>query len=130
MNFRLAISAELRGAVDDGDRRRAIQRQSRALLERTPRCGPVTARSSGWAGSTSSSATRKTWSLAELGGDVQSVGFKSALPLGMGGSSLCPEVLAKTFGPQPGFPELHIVDSTDPAQVMAACEEVDLAKPW
>jgi len=67
-------------------------------------------------------------SLAELGGDVQSVGYKSALLLGMGGSSLCPEVLAKTFGQQPGFPELRIVDSTDPAQIMAACDEVDLGE--
>jgi glucose-6-phosphate isomerase len=67
-------------------------------------------------------------SLAELGGDVQSVGYKSALLLGMGGSSLCPEVLAKTFGQQPGFPELRIVDSTDPAQVMAVCDEVDLGE--
>ena len=46
----------------------------------------------------------------------------------MGGSSLCPEVLAKTFGQRPGFPELHIVDSTDPAQVKAACDAVDLAE--
>ncbi len=46
----------------------------------------------------------------------------------MGGSSLCPEVLAKTFGQQPGFPALHIVDSTDPAQVMAACDEVNLGE--
>jgi glucose-6-phosphate isomerase len=67
-------------------------------------------------------------SLAELGGDVRSAGFKTALLLGMGGSSLCPEVLAKTFGQQPEFPELYIVDSTDPAQVMAACEGVDLGK--
>jgi glucose-6-phosphate isomerase len=67
-------------------------------------------------------------SLAELGGDVHSAGFKSALLLGMGGSSLCPEVLAKTFGPQEGFPVLHIVDSTDPAQVLAACAAVDLGK--
>jgi glucose-6-phosphate isomerase len=67
-------------------------------------------------------------SLAVLGGDVRSASFKSALLLGMGGSSLCPEVLAKTFGPQPGFPELMIVDSTDPAQVMAACEAVDLGE--
>jgi glucose-6-phosphate isomerase len=67
-------------------------------------------------------------SLAELGGDVRSAGFTSVLLLGMGGSSLCPEVLAKTFGPQPDFPALHIVDSTDPAEVMAAAEEVDLGE--
>jgi glucose-6-phosphate isomerase len=67
-------------------------------------------------------------SMAELGGDVRSAGFKSALLLGMGGSSLCPEVLAKTFGAQVGFPALHIVDSTDPAEVLAACAAVDLGK--
>jgi glucose-6-phosphate isomerase len=50
------------------------------------------------------------------------------LLLGMGGSSLCPEVLAVTFGQQPGFPALHIVDSTDPAQVKAAREKVKLAE--
>jgi glucose-6-phosphate isomerase len=67
-------------------------------------------------------------SFAELGGDLQSAGFQTALLLGMGGSSLCPEVLAKTFGKQPNFPELRIVDSTDPDQVMAACEEVNLGE--
>jgi glucose-6-phosphate isomerase len=65
---------------------------------------------------------------AELAGDIQSAGFKTALLLGMGGSSLCPEVLARTFGKLPGFPELRILDSTDPDQVMAACEEVNLGE--
>jgi glucose-6-phosphate isomerase len=65
---------------------------------------------------------------AELAGDIQSAKFETALLLGMGGSSLCPEVLAKTFGRQRGFPELRVLDSTDPAQVMAACNEVNLAE--
>ena len=67
-------------------------------------------------------------SFAELGGDIESADFETVLLLGMGGSSLCPEVLAKTFGPQPGFPALRIVDSTDPAQVKAACDEVNLGE--
>ena len=46
----------------------------------------------------------------------------------MGGSSLCPEVWKETFGRIPGFPELLILDSTDPAQVKAVEEKVDLAK--
>jgi glucose-6-phosphate isomerase len=62
-----------------------------------------------------------------LAADVKAAGFKSVLLLGMGGSSLCPEVLAVTFGQQAGFPALHIVDSTDPAQVKAARDKVDLA---
>jgi transaldolase/glucose-6-phosphate isomerase len=52
-----------------------------------------------------------------LAADVKSRGFKNAVLLGMGGSSLCPEVLALTFGHQAGFPRLHILDATDPTQV-------------
>ena len=65
---------------------------------------------------------------AELAAEVRSAGFKSALLLGMGGSSLCPEVLAETFGPQSGFPALYIVDSTDPAQVKAVRDKISLAE--
>ena len=63
-----------------------------------------------------------------LAQDIKAAGFQYALLLGMGGSSLCPEVLAETFGQQEGFPRLSIVDSTDPAQVRAAEESVDLKK--
>ncbi len=54
-------------------------------------------------------------------------GFKHALLLGMGGSSLCPEVMRITFGVIPGHPELHVLDSTDPAQVRAVEKKIDLA---
>ncbi|AFL87898.1 glucose-6-phosphate isomerase [Terriglobus roseus DSM 18391] len=67
-------------------------------------------------------------SFAALREDIRSTGFTHALLLGMGGSSLCPEVLSLTYGQQPGFPKLHIVDSTDPAQVAAARAAVDLKK--
>ena len=43
--------------------------------------------------------------------------FKHVVLLGMGGSSLAPEVLADTFGPQDGFPSLIVLDSTDPARI-------------
>jgi len=55
--------------------------------------------------------------LEALAADVRAAGFEKALLLGMGGSSLGPEVLAETFGVQPGHPELFVLDSTDPAQV-------------
>jgi glucose-6-phosphate isomerase len=63
-----------------------------------------------------------------LAEDIRNANFEYALLLGMGGSSLCPEVLAVTFGRQPGFPHLSILDSTDPAQVRAALQSVDLKK--
>jgi glucose-6-phosphate isomerase len=69
---------------------------------------------------------KEVGNLAELGGDIKTGGFKTVLLLGMGGSSLCPEVLAKTFGQQPGFPALHIVDSTNPAQVKAVRDKLNL----
>ncbi len=54
-------------------------------------------------------------------------GFKHVMLLGMGGSSLCPEVFRRTFGKTVGFPELHVLDSTDPATVAALEAKVDLA---
>ena len=59
---------------------------------------------------------------------VRAAGFKHALLLGMGGSSLCPEVFKMTFGVVPGYPELHVLDSTVPAQVRSFEKRVDLAK--
>jgi len=66
--------------------------------------------------------------LNEIAGEVKSAGFSDILLLGMGGSSLCPEVLALTFAQTPGFPRLHILDSTDPAQIRSVEKKVDLAK--
>ena len=59
--------------------------------------------------------------------DVKQAGYKYVMLLGMGGSSLGPEVLAETFGRQPGFPQLLVLDSTDPQQVAAFAAKVDMA---
>jgi transaldolase/glucose-6-phosphate isomerase len=66
--------------------------------------------------------------LQQFATDVKSGGFRDILLLGMGGSSLCPEVLALTFGHTPGFPQLHVLDSTDPAQIKSFESKIDLAK--
>jgi transaldolase / glucose-6-phosphate isomerase len=66
--------------------------------------------------------------LADAAADAAKGGFTHALLLGMGGSSLCPEVLKITFGKQPGHPELHVLDSTDPAQIRSVESQVDLAR--
>jgi transaldolase/glucose-6-phosphate isomerase len=65
--------------------------------------------------------------LQALSEDVKAAGFKHVLLLGMGGSSLCPEVLKKTFGKIAGFPELHVLDSTVPAQVKTSLHKIDPA---
>ena len=58
--------------------------------------------------------------------EVRDAAFAHVLLLGMGGSSLCPEVISKSFGKIEGFPELHVLDSTDPAQVKSFENKVDL----
>jgi len=64
----------------------------------------------------------------DLAEEVKSQGFAHILLLGMGGSSLCPEVLRMTYGKIPSFPELHVLDSTDPAQIKTFENKIDLAK--
>src|SRR5579885_1795335 len=64
----------------------------------------------------------------QLARDVKARGFRHAVLLGMGGSSLCPEVLARTFGHAHGFPELLVLDSTVPAQVRAIENKIDPAR--
>jgi len=59
---------------------------------------------------------------------VKKVGFTDVILLGMGGSSLGPEVLGETFGQQSGWPRFHMLDSTDPAQITAIAQAVDLGK--
>jgi len=66
--------------------------------------------------------------LQQFATEVKKAKFKHVLLLGMGGSSLCPEVLRMTFGKIAGFPELHVLDSTDPVQIKATERKLDLKK--
>jgi glucose-6-phosphate isomerase len=59
---------------------------------------------------------------------IQKAGLTNALLLGMGGSSLAPEVFAKTFGVKPGFLELAVLDSTDPGAVLRFVRELNAQK--
>jgi transaldolase/glucose-6-phosphate isomerase len=66
--------------------------------------------------------------LKKLAAEIKKAKFRHAVLLGMGGSSLCVEVLRLTFGKFGGYPELHVLDSTDPAQVKAVEKKLDLKK--
>ena len=81
----------------------------------------------GWLGITDEQFANvsKLKSFAE---DVKSAGFSDILLLGMGGSSLCPEVLSLTYPQTAGFPRLHILDSTDPAEIQSVEKKMNLAK--
>ncbi len=66
--------------------------------------------------------------LAQFAVEVTKAGFTHVLLLGMGGSSLCPDVLRLTFGEAAGFPRLMVLDTTDPASVRAVEASVDLSR--
>jgi len=66
--------------------------------------------------------------LERLAADVREAGIDDVLLLGMGGSSLAPEVLAKTFGSAPGHPRLRVLDSTHPDAVVACRRNLDPAR--
>ena len=63
-----------------------------------------------------------------LAAEVKEDGFGHIVLLGMGGSSLCPEVFSLTFGRQQGWPELLVLDSTDPAQIRRLRDRIDPAR--
>jgi glucose-6-phosphate isomerase len=129
MSFRFVLPAELRGAVDLA----AADWHSNNKVGRFWQKDPGLWTRDGeenWLGwmDIVERQQKDLASYAGLAADVKATGFKTVLLLGMGGSSLCPEVLSVTFGQQAGFPALHIVDSTDPAQVKAARDKVNLAE--
>jgi transaldolase/glucose-6-phosphate isomerase len=80
-----------------------------------------------WLGWLKSPATANIADYEDFAERVKGQNFSDAVVLGMGGSSLGPEVLAETFAKKPGFPKLHVLDSTDPAQVRSLQASVNLA---
>ena len=69
--------------------------------------------------------------LEGFGEGIRDAGFTTAVVGGMGGSSLAPDVLHRTFGSADGWLDLRVLDSTDPAAVAAAVDDLDpLSTLW
>ena len=64
--------------------------------------------------------------VTEFVDELRAEGYRSAVLLGMGGSSLAPEVMREVLGVREGYLDLHVLDSTDPAAVLAVEAAVDL----
>ncbi len=72
--------------------------------------------------------TREAAALKACAEQARADGIRHVVLLGMGGSSLAPEVFQQTFGNAAGFPELQVLDSTHPAAVKAAQARIDPAR--
>lgn len=70
----------------------------------------------------------KVEELSAFADEIKAAGYTNVIVLGMGGSSLAPEVLAKTFTPSEGYPKLSVLDSTDPDTIASITESIDPAK--
>ena len=126
-NFRLPpdLASSVKTHIDDwranGKVRRLWQRDA-SLWTNTDEANWL-----GWLG-IPADQTARLQDFRKLAEDVKNAGFTHVLLLGMGGSSLCPEVLKMTFGKIAGWPELHVLDSTDPAQVKSFENKIDISK--
>ena len=119
-----AAAGEARKALAAGRITERIQRKDHTLWKPEP--GGISDRL-GWLDSPRAMQGR----LAEIASVVEGVradGFNFALLLGMGGSSLAPEVFRKVFGVADGFLDLAVLDSTDPGAVLACAERLDLKR--
>jgi glucose-6-phosphate isomerase len=64
--------------------------------------------------------------LNDFSAEIRNQGFRHVMVCGMGGSSLCPEMLARTFGKREGYPELLVLDSTDPDVIADLASRIDI----
>jgi transaldolase/glucose-6-phosphate isomerase len=80
----------------------------------------------GWLGIVQSEL-RDIYRARDFAEAVKDRGFTDIVLMGMGGSSLGPEVLGETFGSLPGWPRFHLLDTTDPARIRATEAAVKLA---
>ena len=120
----------VRVALDDLQAKDFVRRlwaKDPALWHEDPAHQAIIRNALGWL-SLSEQQIRDVSRLQAFAGEVKTAGFAHILLLGMGGSSLCPEVFRMTFGVIRGYPELHVLDSTVPSQVRSFEERVDLER--
>jgi len=120
--FAGAVDAAYRAALDSLVREHAVGRlfaRDAALWKKDPEHQKIILNRLGWLEAPSWLRARIE-ELAAFAADVRAEGFTRVLLLGMGGSSLAPEVLAMVMRVSPGAPTLEVLDSTDPAAVRTA----------
>ncbi|HZR87192.1 MAG TPA: bifunctional transaldolase/phosoglucose isomerase [Bradyrhizobium sp.] len=123
---KLALSADLAKAVAKDTEEWRASARIRRLWQRDKSVWTGTDEHK-WLGWLTSPAKADIADYEDYAERVKGQNFSDAVVLGMGGSSLGPEVLAMTFPKKEGFPKLHVLDSTDPAEVRAMEARIDIA---
>jgi glucose-6-phosphate isomerase len=102
-----------------------IWRKDSSVWSDKPDHQKIIANSLGWL-TVPEQLLKRVAELTSFAEEIRSAGFTHAVVLGMGGSSLCPEVFGQSFGAQPGYPVLLVLDSTVPAAVAHMEAQVQL----
>src|SRR5829696_9110457 len=121
-----AVSAAIREA-EKGDVMRRVWRKDAALWKSEEEHQKIIKNSLGWL-NVADTVIGVEDDLVAFADRIRGKGFKHVVLNGMGGSSLAPEVLRRTFGKQEGYPELLVLDSTDPDKVAGFREKIDPAQ--
>lgn len=111
--------AELESALAELNAKQTIARiwkKDASVWSSEPEHQKIISNSLGWL-TVPEQVLERVAELKAFAAQVRATGFTHAVVLGMGGSSLCPEVLSQSFGLQAGFPQLLVLDSTVPAAV-------------
>ncbi len=116
----------LRSLREQGFLERLRERDA-SLWSRDPEEQAAIANRLGWV-TVHATMAERSLELREFGREVQEGGYTHVVLLGMGGSSLAPEVFQETFGPAAGFPPLTVLDTTDPASILAVERSLDLQR--
>jgi glucose-6-phosphate isomerase len=95
-----------------------------SLWSSDPRVQAAISERLGWLGAPAH-FSEEIAALEGFGEGIRDAGFTAAIVAGMGGSSLAPDLLARTFGTVDGWLELRVLDSTDPAAVAAVVDDLD-----
>src|SRR3979409_2231042 len=122
----LALSSDIGKAVETATEEWRASAKIRKLWQRNQSVWTGTDEHR-WLGWLNSAAAADIADYEDFAHRVKGQNFTDAVVLGMGGSSLGPEVLAETFARKAGFPKLHVLDSTDPAQVRSLQASINIA---
>ncbi|HVN64902.1 MAG TPA: transaldolase, partial [Candidatus Binataceae bacterium] len=117
--------AATRKELDDEEFPSRLWRKDTSLWKKDPKHQAIISNALGWLSVPGLMAERAA-DLHAFAGEVRMAGIRDVVLLGMGGSSLCPELFARTFPPAPGFPKLHVLDSTVPDVIMGVQRNIDL----
>jgi transaldolase / glucose-6-phosphate isomerase len=119
-----AIAERVKRAADE-DVARRIWRKDETLWG--PPGQPEVANRLGWLTITDAMEDQLD-DLRAFADEVRDAGVSDVVLLGMGGSSLAPEVIRRSFGEQPGRPRLHVLDSTDAGAIRAVEAAIDVER--